>query len=34
MIEEHINTMLPLLDEKQRRLFLASLAKEYGHGGV
>jgi hypothetical protein len=34
MIEEHIKTMLPLLDEKQKRLFLASLAKEYGYGGV
>jgi transposase len=34
MIEEHIRTMLPLLDEKQKRLFLPSLAKEYGHGGV
>jgi len=26
--------MLPLLNEKQRRLFLASLAKEYGYGGL
>jgi hypothetical protein len=26
--------MLPLLNEKQRRLFLASLAKEYGRGGL
>jgi hypothetical protein len=34
MIEEHIKTMLPLRDEKQKRLFLASLAKEYGRGGV
>jgi hypothetical protein len=34
MIEEHIKTMLPLLDEKQKRLFLAGPAKECGHGGV
>jgi transposase len=33
-MEEHIKTMLPLLDEKQKRLFLASLAKAHGHGGV
>jgi hypothetical protein len=26
--------MLPLLNEKQKRLFLGSLAKEYGRGGV
>ncbi len=29
-IEEHIKTMLPLLNEKQKRLFLASMSKEYG----
>jgi hypothetical protein len=34
MIEEHLKTMLPLPDEKQKRLFLASLAKEYGYSGV
>ena len=33
-MEEHIKTMMPLLDEKQKRLFLASLAKTHGHGGV
>lgn len=33
-MEEHIKSMLPLLDEKQKRLFLASMAKTYGHGGV
>jgi transposase len=26
--------MLPLLDERQKRLFLASMAVTYGHGGV
>jgi transposase len=29
-MEEHIRTMLPLLNEKQKRLFLASMAKEHG----
>ena len=33
-MEEHIKTMLPLLNEKQRRLFLGSISKEYGRGGV
>lgn len=33
-MEEHIKTMLPLLNEKQRRLFLGSISKEYGYGGV
>ena len=33
-MEKHIKTMLPLLDEKQKRLFLASMAKEYGYGGL
>jgi transposase len=31
-MEAHIKTMLPILDERQKRLFLASLAKEYGYG--
>lgn len=34
ILENHIKAMLPVLNEKQRRLFLASMAKEYGHGGV
>jgi transposase len=33
-MEEHIKTMIPLLDERQKRLFLASVAKSYGRGGV
>ena len=33
-MEEHIKTMLPLLNEKQRRLFLGSISKELGYGGV
>jgi len=33
-MEDHIRTMMPLLNEKQKRLFLGSIAKEYGHGGV
>jgi len=33
-MEGHIRVMLPLLDERQQRLFLGSLAKEYGRGGV
>jgi len=33
-MEEHIKTMLPLLNEKQRRLFLASLANQHGYGGL
>jgi transposase len=31
---EHIKRMLPMLDEKQRRIFLASEAITCGHGGV
>ena len=31
-MENHIKTMLPILDERQKRLFLASLANEYGYG--
>jgi len=33
-MEEHIKTVLPLLNEKQKRLFLASCANTLGHGGV
>ena len=33
-MEERIKTMLPLLDEKQRRIFLATEAKSYGRGGI
>jgi hypothetical protein len=33
-MEERIKMMLPLLDERQRRLFLASEALAYGHGGI
>ena len=31
---EHIMRMLPVLNEKQRRIFLASEAIAFGHGGV
>jgi transposase len=34
VIENRVTTMLPLLDEKQRRLFLALEANSIGHGGV
>ena len=33
-MEEHIKTILPLLNEKQKRLFLASCANTLGHGGI
>ncbi len=33
-MKEHIELMLPYLDEKQRRLFLASCANTIGWGGV
>jgi hypothetical protein len=33
-MEEHIQRMLSFLDERQKRLFLASEAKVYGYGGV
>ncbi len=33
-MEERIRTMMPLLDEKQRRIFLASEAMSYGYGGI
>lgn len=33
-IEERINAMLPLLDERQKRIFLAMEAKTYGRGGI
>jgi len=32
-IELRITTMMPHLNEKQRRLFLATEAKAIGHGG-
>jgi transposase len=34
IIENRVTAMLPLLDEKQRRLFLALEANSIGHGGV
>jgi transposase len=34
VIEKRIRTMLPHLDEKQKRLFLATEADSIGHGGV
>ena len=33
-MEEHIKTILPYLDEKQKRLFLGSFANTLGWGGV
>ena len=33
-MEEGIKTMMPLLNEKQRRIFLASEAMSYGYGGI
>ena len=33
-LKEKINTLLPLLNEKQRRIYLASEAKYLGYGGV
>jgi transposase len=33
-MEERITAMMPILNEKQRRLFLASEAKSYGRGGI
>ena len=33
-MEERLKTMMPLLDEKQRRIFLASEALSYGYGGI
>jgi hypothetical protein len=33
-MEEHIQRMLPLLDERQKRLFLASEAKAIGYRGI
>ena len=33
-MEEHIKTMLPSLNEKQKRVFLGSITKEYGRGGL
>ena len=33
-IIEKVNTMLPMLNEKQRRLYLASEAIAFGRGGI
>jgi hypothetical protein len=33
-MEERIAAMLPILNEKQRRIYLASEAKAYGRGGI
>jgi hypothetical protein len=33
-MEERIASMLPILNEKQRRIYLASEAKAYGRGGI
>ena len=33
-MEEHIKSVLPYLDERQKRLFLASCANTLGWGGV
>jgi len=33
-MEQHIREILPFLDEKQARLFLASCAIKLGHGGI
>ena len=33
-MEERIRIMLPLLDERQRRIFLAVEAKAYGRGSI
>ena len=34
IIEQIFKTMPQLLDERQRRLLAASIAKGYGHGGI
>jgi len=34
MTENRINTMLPLLDEKQRRIYLAAEVESIGFGGL
>lgn len=33
-MEERIRIMLPLLDERERRIFLAAEVKIYGRGGI
>ena len=33
-MEERIKNMLPYLNERQRRLFLANEAISYGRGGI
>ena len=34
MLEERIQRMMPILDERQRRLYLANEALSYGRGGI
>ena len=34
IMENRIKIMLPILDEKQRRIYLAAEAKSYGRGGI
>jgi hypothetical protein len=34
MMEERIQRMLPVLNERQKRLYLANEAKAYGYGGI
>ena len=33
-MEERIRRMVPMLDEKQKRLYLAAEALSYGRGGI
>ena len=33
-MENRIHIMMPLLDERQRRIFLAAEAQSYGRGGI
>ena len=33
-MSKHVKTMCSILNERDKRIFLASVAKEYGHGGV
>jgi hypothetical protein len=34
IVENRIKTMLPLLDEKQKRIYLAAEAESLGYGGL
>jgi DNA-binding MurR/RpiR family transcriptional regulator len=34
IVENRIKAMLPVLDEKQKRIYLAAEAEGLGHGGV